>query len=96
MSVLVSPGAAPSLKVAWCVAAGGQPSPIATTSDGTSDAIVWFVKQGLLTGVDADTGAPVVTATGQCANVRKWTSPIAVKGRIISAADGHLCSWSVH
>jgi len=28
--------------------------------------------------------------------VRQWTSPIAVKGRIVTSADGHLCSWSVH
>ena len=30
-----------------------------------------------------------------CAGVRQWTSPIAVKGRIVVGADGHLCSWSV-
>jgi hypothetical protein len=28
--------------------------------------------------------------------VRKWTSPIAVRGRIVVAADGKLCSWSPH
>jgi len=35
-------------------------------------------------------------APGVCPGVRQWTSPIAVKGRIVVGADGHLCSWSVH
>jgi hypothetical protein len=28
--------------------------------------------------------------------VSKWTSPIAVNGHIVVAADGKLCSWSPH
>jgi hypothetical protein len=96
MSILVTPGTTPSLNVAWCSSAG-TPAPIVTTSDGKSDYIVWYVNAGVLTGVDADNGTTLVTATGTCPyNVRRWTSPIAVKGRIISTGDGHLCSWSVH
>jgi len=30
----------------------------------------------------------------ECGVVRKWTSPIAVRGHIVVAADGKLCSWS--
>ena len=36
------------------------------------------------------------TPPASCGAVRKWTSPIAVNGRIVVAADGKLCSWSPH
>ncbi|HEV3192787.1 MAG TPA: hypothetical protein VGY54_19910, partial [Polyangiaceae bacterium] len=93
--VVVPPGPPPAPTVAWC-ALGSSAAPIATTSDGMKDAIVWFMNNGHLTGVDGDTGGAVVTATGGCPGVRQWTSPIAVQGRIVVGADGHLCSWSPH
>jgi hypothetical protein len=31
-----------------------------------------------------------------CTGVHKWTTPIAVKGRVVVAGDNHLCSWSPH
>jgi hypothetical protein len=52
---------------------------------------------GKLYGADGDTGATVFGGgTGTCDNVRRWTSPIAVNGRIVVGGDGHLCSWSPH
>src|SRR5450432_349899 len=91
ISILVSPGSPASGKVAWC-AGGGDTSPVATSTDGKAETIVW-VYSGGLKGYDGDTGAPVVSAAG-CGNVRQWTSPIAVKGRIVVGGDGQLCSWS--
>jgi hypothetical protein len=96
MSVLLTPGTPPTPKVAWCAPNGDQTAPIATTSDGKANALVWFMSGGNLVGVDGDTGAPVVTAKGQCGGVRQWTSAIAVNGRIIVGGDGHLCSFSPH
>jgi hypothetical protein len=50
-----------------------------------------------LVALDGATGAPVFRdAAASCGAVRKWTSPIAVGGRIVVAADGKLCSWSPH
>jgi len=94
MSVAVSPGPPPTMKLVWC-APGSETSPISTTSDGKgADSIVWFINAAnALVGVDGDTGAAVANPTGACMGVRGWTSPIAVKGRIISGADGHLCAW---
>jgi hypothetical protein len=96
MSVLLSPATPPVPTVAWCAPMGSQTSPIATTIDGTSDSIVWFVDNGTLNAVDGDKGMTLVKPTGRCNNVRQWTSPIAVKGRIIAGGDGNLCSWSIH
>jgi len=96
MSVLIPPGSPPAPKVAWCAAMAGAAAPIATTTDGTNEAIVWYMNGDKLAGVDGDTGQAVFKGNDTCTAVRQWTSPIAVKGRIVVAGDGHLCSWSAH
>jgi hypothetical protein len=97
MSVLIPPGSPPKPSVAWCAARSGtDTSPIVTTTDGKSEPIVWFINSGKLTGLDGETGAVLYTSSDTCAGVRQWTSPIAVKGRIIVGGDKHLCSWSPH
>jgi hypothetical protein len=98
MSVLIPPGAPPVPRVVWCAALSGTEvtSPIATTTDGSSEAIVWYMSANKLVGVDGDTGATLVTSADTCTGVRRWTSPIAVKGRIVVGGDGNLCSWSPH
>ena len=99
MSVAIPPGTPPQPHVLWCAPIGGSagpPAPISTTTDGKSNAIVWYVNGTGLSGIDGDTGAAIYTGPqGACPNVRQWTSPIAVKGRIVVGADGHLCSWSI-
>jgi hypothetical protein len=97
ISVLLTPGSPPTASAEWCAPlAGTVTAPIATTSDGTSNAIVWFSNGGKLTAVDGDTGKSLYASTDNCDGVRQWTSPIAVKGRIVVGGDGHLCSWSAH
>ena len=81
-------------KVAWCSAISGDGSPVVTTTDGKTDAIVWYISGGMLKGVDGDTGTMVFQG-GNCA-VQRWNSPIvAAGGRIVAGANGKLCSWSV-
>jgi len=96
-SVSIPPGAPPVPRVAWCVTSAGATSPITTSTDGKTQALVWFMNADKLNAVDGDTGS-VVFAGGadSCPNVNHWTSPIAVKGRIVVAASGRLCSWSPH
>jgi hypothetical protein len=98
MAVQVPPGSPPAPKVLWCAALSGEStSPIVTTTDGTSESIVWFVNNGKLNAVDGETGAVIWNGGNDtCSGVRRWTSPIAVKGRIVAGGDDHLCSWSVH
>jgi hypothetical protein len=102
MSILVPPGAPPKPQAIWCVPVSGpmverSASPIATTTDGKSEPLVWFMNGAALNAVDGDTGAVVYGGgVDTCTGVRQWTSPIAVKGRIIVGGDGHLCSWSSH
>jgi hypothetical protein len=95
MSIALSQKNPPVPTVAWCAGSGSQTAPIATTTDGMSNSIVWYVDGGTLVGVNGDTGMSLVRAQGNCANVRQWTSPIAVKGRVIAGGDGHLCAWKI-
>lgn len=81
--------------VVWCASNASSTNPIATTTDGTSDAIVWYSSGGKLMGVDGDTGATVYSSTNSCSGVPQWSSPIAVKGRIVVAGTGHLCAWGI-
>jgi len=93
--ILVSPGAPAKAEVSWCASAQGRYSPIATTTDGKSESLVWFMNGSKLNAVDGETGQVVFNGgAGDCPNVIKWTSPIVVKGRVVVAAGGRLCSWS--
>jgi hypothetical protein len=95
MGVKISGGSPPTAEVAWCTAGPNPPSaPISTTTDGKSNPIVWFANNGQLKAVDGDTGESVFDGgSGSCSGVQRWTSPIAVKGRIVVGANGKLCSW---
>jgi hypothetical protein len=98
MSVLIPAGSPPAPSVAWCAALSGPvTAPIATTTDGQANAIVWFMNNGKLMGLDGDSGAVIFNGgSGSCSGVQQWTSPIAANNRIIVGGNGHLCSWSPH
>jgi hypothetical protein len=102
LSVLVGAAAPPAPALAWCAPITGAGSPITTTTDGTHEPIVWYMTatstttgaQSTLMGVDGDTGQAVYTGTEPCGVMQKWTSPIAVRGRIVVGATGRLCAYS--
>jgi len=95
MSVKITGGSPPTANVAWCAPGPNPPSaPISTTTDGKGDPIVWYMNNGQLQGVDGDSGQSVFAGgSGTCSDVQRWTSPIAVKGRIVVGANGKLCAW---
>ncbi len=94
----VVPGSPPTLSFAWCALAGSG-SPIATTSDGTSDAIVWQLgAQGdnHLHAFDGDTGAAIPFPGNRVSipKMRRYNAPIAAKGRIYVASDGAVVAFT--
>ena len=96
ISVLLTAGSPPKAAVEWCAPLSGPvTAPIATTTDGTANAAVWYMNNGKLTAVDGDTGMNLYTSANSCSGTVRWTSPIAVKGHIVVGGNGHLCSWSV-
>jgi outer membrane protein assembly factor BamB len=103
LSILMDTSTTPfTPKAAWCATTSADDnirrrSPISTTTDGHSNAIVWFMNGTKLNAFDGETGAILYNGgTSDCLGVRRHTSPIAANGRIIVGADGHLCSWSIH
>jgi hypothetical protein len=83
--------------VDWCAPVQGgedRHSPIATSTDGLNNSIVWFVYNSGLFAYEGDAGAQLFAST-PCGNVEKQTAPIAADGHVVVGADGKLCSYSV-
>ncbi len=94
----ISPGTtanpAPTAAVTWCSAEANLGSPMVTTTDGTSNVVVWNASTRLY-GYDGDTGTKVFTggAAGDAlANAMQYfNTPIdAGQGRIAVATPGRL------
>jgi len=107
VSVKLTAGNPPSIAAAWCAAVGaGRGSPMVTTTDGTANGIVWAVSTNeggtstnRLYGFDADTGAPVYSATGagnQMGPLHRFITPIVAKGRIFVAGDGKAYAYKTN
>jgi outer membrane protein assembly factor BamB len=93
------PGAPPALTTAWCADSGGEGSPIVTTTDGISEMIIWAAgAEGTerLRAWDAETGQLLYGGGGAgdvMNRVRRFTTPIAVRGRILVGADNRLFAF---
>ena len=101
VALKISPTAPPTFTIAWCANNLGGGSPIATTTDGTSNAMVWTVGAGYtnqLHAFDGDTGQIIFSGGGpdeQMGNVQHFQVPIEVNGRIFVAADNELYAFTV-
>ena len=84
----------PTVVTAWCASQNGTGSPMVTTTDGSSQAIVWSLgAEGdqRLHGFDGDTGQVVYGGGGAgdtLGSVQRFHTPILAKGRIFVGADG--------
>src|SRR5437868_10595644 len=93
----------PVITPAWSVSQSGQGSPWVTTTDGTSNAIVWVVGSDSggdqrLHGYNGDTGAVVYAGGGAnelMTSTRKWNTGITARGRIYFAADNKVYAFTV-
>jgi outer membrane protein assembly factor BamB len=101
VALKISATAPPTISVAWCADNLGGGSPIVTTTDGTSEAIVWTVGAeytNQLHAFDGDTGEMLFTGGGpdeHMGNVQHFQTPIVVNGRIFVAGDDGLYAFSV-
>ena len=91
----------PTASVVWCTKESGLGAPIVTTTDGTSNAIVWNANNGLW-GYDGDTGAKIFAGgatTTMPHAMHAFNTPIDAKGRIVVVTDdgngnGYLYTFS--
>jgi hypothetical protein len=98
------------VKTVWCVRDDGYRSPIVTTTDGESKAVVWTlsVEAGnRLRAFDALTGEPLfgqpsdaglpegTTDDAQLGPLQRFMAPIAAKGRLYVAGDDRVYAFDV-
>jgi len=97
----ITPTNPPAIAPAWSVTQNGQGSPWVTTTDGTSNAIVWVVgAEGdqRLHGYNGDTGAVVYAGGGTnelMTGTRKWNSGIVARDSIYVANDNKVYAFRV-
>jgi hypothetical protein len=100
-AIRIGGGSPPTLSVAWCADQRGSGSPIVTTTDGRSEAIVWSIGaegDNRLRGFDGDTGQVVFDGGGVgdgMSLVRRYQSPIVAKGRLYVAADTEVFAFAL-
>ena len=100
VGIRLDPTAPQKMTVAWCAESRGNGSAIVTSSDGTSDGLVWvFGAEGddQLHVFRLSDGSTVSTIPGMTFDagqvVHHFTTPVAVKGRIFVTADGGLYAF---
>ena len=96
LAVEVTSGTPPGLTPLWCAAVDGRGSPIVTTTDGRSDAIVWMLGaegDNRLHAFRASTGEALAFEAPDRLGVpraRHFATPIVAEGRLFVAGDGRL------
>jgi outer membrane protein assembly factor BamB len=99
-AIRIGAASPPTITVAWCADQHGRGSPIVTTPDGRSEAIVWSVGaggDGRLRGFDGETGQVVFDGGGAgdaMSGVERYQTPIVAKGRIFVAGDREVYAFT--
>lgn len=91
----IAAGSPPTMTTAWCGALRGRSSPIATTTDGHSNPIVWALGaegDNQLHAFRGDTGEPIV-ASQPLIGLRHLQSLIATRDHLYVGADGHVYAF---
>jgi hypothetical protein len=96
LELALAPASPPSLSLAWCATQNGTGSPIVSTTDGTSNPIVWSVGaegDNRLHGFDGLSGKPVFGGGGPSdamSSVRRYQAPIVAGGSLYVAGDSRV------
>ena len=88
---------ASAISTAWCASFNGDGAPIVTTSDGSTDPIVWVVGaagNNALYGFDGLKGTLVVAAAGGPNPIAPGQTPIWANGRFYVAANGAVYAFT--
>jgi hypothetical protein len=98
-SLKIGVGIRPTITQAWCGKVSGAGSPIVTTTDGTSDPVVWTVGaegDNRLHGFKGDTGEPLFSggAGPSMVGLHHFQTLIATKDRLYVGADGRIYAFA--
>ena len=98
-AIRIGAASPPTIATAWCATQHGTGSPIVTTVDGHTGAIVWSVGaegDDRLHGFDGDTGETVFgggSADDVMGPIARFATPIAVQGRIFVAGTSAVYAF---
>jgi len=95
----ISVGVRPTVTQAWCGKVSGAGSPIVTTSDGSSDPVVWMVGaegDNRLHGFKGDTGEALLPAGAgpPMEGLRHFQTLIATRDHLYVGADGRIYAFA--
>ena len=94
----IAPSGSSPITTAWCADFNGKGAPIVTTTNGTSEPIVWVVGaegDNELHGFNATTGAVVFSGSGTAMQgLRHFQTLISAEGRIYVAADNKVYAFT--
>ena len=89
----------PAIATGWSISSSGRTAPFVTSTDGSTNAIVWAAgSDGKLRGYDGDTGAAVFVGGGASetmSGIRSFNTGIAARGRIYYAADSKVYAFKL-
>jgi hypothetical protein len=91
----ITAGPPPAMSTAWCGSLRGRGSPIATTTDGHSNPIVWMLGaegDDRLHAFRGDTGEPIFVSE-PLSGMRHFQTLIATRDRLYVGADGHVYAF---
>src|SRR6478609_6984342 len=97
----ITPTSPPTITFAWSMSQTGRGSPWVTTTDGTSNTIVWVAGVSgdqRLHGYDGDTGAVIYAGGGTnelMTGTRQWNTGVVARGRIYFGADNKVYAFKL-
>ncbi len=97
----ITPTSPPTIATGWSVSSLGRTSPFVTSTDGTSNPIVWAYGHGTnqrLFGYNGETGAVIFAGGGAndtISGTRTFNTGIAARGRIYIAGDNKVYAFKV-
>jgi hypothetical protein len=96
-AIKVTAGSPPSIALAWCAGPTGNfASPIVTTTDGTSESIVWYGAGANLLAYNGEDGTPVFTGMNLISGrTAKFQTPIVAKGRLFFATANEVLAFTL-
>ncbi len=97
----ITPTNPPTIATGWSVSSTGRTAPFVTSTDGTSNPIVWAYGHGTnqrLFGYNGETGAVIFAGGGAndtISGTRTFNTGIAARGRIYLAGDNKVYAFKV-
>ena len=100
VALLLANGTPPTITTLWCAQNSGHGVPIVTTTDGTSDPVVWVTADtsSQLHAFDGETGATLFSggdATDLVSGTNRFNTVIAVDNRILIGATNGLYAFTL-